>query len=111
MRSAEQMREVFARFEKSGLSLKAFGEREGITYTSLQYWRRRLRDDERGKTTGQETRDSVALAPVRVVPAPAVEESRSPSFEVWLSNGVSLEVRSGFEEEELRRLVGVLSAC
>ena len=42
MKREDEMRAVFARFEQSGMTLKAFGEREGISYTSLQYWRRML---------------------------------------------------------------------
>jgi len=36
MKRADEMREVFARFERSGESLKAFGAREGIPYTTLR---------------------------------------------------------------------------
>jgi hypothetical protein len=34
MTKLEQMREVFSRLEGSGLSMKAFAAREGISYTS-----------------------------------------------------------------------------
>ena len=44
MRREEEMRAVFGRFKLSGQTLKAFGEGEGIAYTTLQYWRRRLGD-------------------------------------------------------------------
>ena len=108
MKRADEMRAVFARFEESGLTLKAFGEREGISYTTLQYWRRKLRD---ASSPSRDTKKSepVAFAPVRVIPdaAPAPRSS----YEVWLSNGVSLEVPPGFDGEDLRRLVDVLATC
>jgi hypothetical protein len=109
MKRAEEMRAVFARHEESGLSLKAFGEREGISYTTLQYWRRKFSGRKDGK--GALPAASVALAPVRIVSDPAPVAPRAERFEVWFSNGVSLEVPSGFDELELRSLVGVLSAC
>ena len=40
MTRAADMRAVFARFEESGLSLKGFGEREGISYSTLHCGRR-----------------------------------------------------------------------
>jgi hypothetical protein len=103
----EQMREVFARLERSGLSMKAFAAREGISYTTMQYWRRRLGG---GRKKAADRQKAVVLSPVRVVPdAPVTAERKG--FEVWLSNGVSLEVPPGFDEDELRRLVGVLAGC
>ena len=107
MTKLEQMREVFARLEGSGLSMKAFAAREGISYTTMQYWRRRLGG---GRTKAVERQKPVVLSPVRVVPdTPAAAERKG--FEVWLSNGVSLEVPPGFDEGELQRLVGELSGC
>jgi hypothetical protein len=35
------MVEVFARWIDLGLSLRAFGEREGVWYSKLQYWQRK----------------------------------------------------------------------
>ena len=107
MTKLEQMREVFIRLEGSGLSMKAFAAREGISYTTMQYWRRRLGG---GRKKTAERQKTVVLSPVRVVPdTPAPAERKG--FEVWLSNGVSLEVPPGFDEGELQRLVEVLSGC
>ena len=109
MRRMEEMRAVFARFEESGLTLRAFGRREGVSYTTLQYWRRKFRDEAeevRGRSEGKPV-----WARVDVVPDPVPDEVRSTGFDVWLANGVTLEVPHDFDEDELRRLVGVLSSC
>lgn len=103
MNRADEMRAVFERHESSGLSLRAYGEREGIAYTTLQYWRRRLRG-----ATGDERS---ALAPVHVTPDTPEPQPPAEHVGVWLANGVALEVPRGFDEGELRRLVDVLSAC
>ena len=65
MRRAEEMRAVFARFEGSGLTLKAFGEREEISYTTLVYWRKRLRALDGGKDKRRTDRkpEAVTLTP------------------------------------------------
>lgn len=110
MRRAEEMRSVFGRFEQSGLTLKAFGMREGISYTTLQYWRRKLRDGAREKDASSGKTELAAWSPVRVVPETPPRRDAS-SFEVWLANGVSFNVQPGFDDGELRRLVAVLSAC
>jgi len=111
MKRAGEMRAVFARFEESGLSLKAFGERESISYSTLQYWRRKLSGKESEKRPSHEAAVATPLAPVRVIPDPTPVDSRPERFDVWLANGVSVEVPTGFDELELRRLVGVLSTC
>lgn len=107
MRRADEMRAAFARFEQSGLTLKAFGEREEISYTTLQYWRRRLRDGESAAKPRTEAPAPVDLAPVHVIQ----DNPQDARFDVWLSNGVSIEVPAGFDDAELRRLVGVLLSC
>ena len=108
MKLVDQMRATFARWEESGLSLRAFGKREGITYSKLIYWRRRFREEESGDHWRKDQGAS-AFAPVNVVPdAPQIAVN---AIAVWLANGVSLEVPAGFDEGELRRLVGILSAC
>jgi hypothetical protein len=96
---------VIDRWETSGLSQKAFAEKEKIPYTTLLYWRRRL-----GKTTRGRVRKPAAmtLAPVRIVP----DGPRSGrAFELRTSSGLSISVPHGFDEAELRRLLAALSSC
>ena len=100
----QEMVEVFRRWKDSGVSLRAFGEREGVSYSKLQYWRRKLRDCERGQKKAE-------LAPIRVVPEAREPDPEPQVFEVCLANGVGLGVPAGFDEGELQRLIGVLSAC
>jgi len=104
MKRAEEMRELFARWKKSGRSLMAFGKQEGVAYSKLLYWRRKFRGDEPGA-------NATELIPVRIVADPPATEDRSQPFEVWLANGVALNIAAGFDERELRRLVDVLSTC
>ena len=111
MKREEEMRAAFARFEESGLTLKAFGEREGISYTTLQYWRRKFSGKKDTAKPSPKAEKSTAMAPVHVVPDSRPPDTRPERFEVWFSNGMSLDVPTGFDELELRRLVAVLAEC
>lgn len=103
MSRAEEMRGLFARWRESGQSLMAFGKQEQVSYAKLLYWRRKFAAQERGASEG------VQLVPVEVVDE--VRERTPSKIDVWLSNGVALEVPMGFDEAELRRLIGVLQSC
>lgn len=113
MKRKKEMREVFARWQASGQSLRAFSRREGIAYAKLMYWRRKLRQEEtpaakgRGKLAAAE---HGALVPVRIVrDQPANVEGAW--FEIRTANGHALRVPPGCDEGELRRLVLVLATC
>ena len=100
MRS-EEMRATLSGWKESGLSLRAFGIREGVSYSKLVYWRRRL----------EPVKQKVELAPVRVLPAPEPPAAKSETIAIWLPNGVSLDVPPGASHEGLGRLVEILSQC
>ena len=42
MSRAKEMQELLERWERSGLSQRAFAEQEGVSYSQVLYWRRRL---------------------------------------------------------------------
>jgi hypothetical protein len=101
MRTAEQMRVVLENWERSGLTQKAFGEREGVTVTTLQYWRRRLKElDVSCAVDG--------FAPVRLV---GDEASSAQSFEVRIGREVSISVPASFDTASLQRLVAAVREC
>lgn len=101
MRTAEEMRGVLENWESSGLTQKAFGEREGVSVTTLQYWRRRLKEID-GES------EAPAFGPVRVVPDGSVSEDR---FELRIGGSVSITVPPRFDAEALRRLVSAVRGC
>ena len=109
MSRANEMRELFARWRSSGQSLMAFGKQEGVSYAKLLYWRRKLEGESRQAAALAEK--PIELMPVEVVTAPSPELAVSPKFEVWLANGLSVDLAPGFDEKELRRLIGVLQSC
>jgi transposase-like protein len=108
MSSSQEMQEIFARWKESGLSLRAFGRQEEISYSKLSYWRRKLREAEKSEEAGS---GSSGWMPVRVIPHSISQRSGADGFEVRLVNGLGLRVLPGFDEVELRRLVLLLAAC
>jgi len=114
---AAEMAALIERWEASGQTQRAFAEQEGVTYSAFQYWRRRLqrsaRETRRAARTAAPS-SPVELAPVRIVPdSPAADPpaARGPAFEVRTASGLSVAVPPGFDEGELRRLLGALAAC
>ena len=104
MELVEEMRGTFKRWESSGLSLRAFGKQEGLSYSKLMYWRKRFRDEGIQPTVAP----VLDLARIEVIPE---KGPANDLVSVWLPNGVSLEVSTGVDREGLRHLVEVLSSC
>ena len=81
-RDGTQWSEILKRFEASGLGSRAFCRREGVSPSSFQRWRRRLREDAGG--------GFVEL----VSEAPATVARREWVFELALPHGVVLRMRA-----------------
>lgn len=105
MSRAEEMRELFARYERSGQSLLAFGKAEGIPYSRLLYWRRKFE----AEPSARRTAPRPELVPVRLVDPP--QPATTDKFEVFLPNGIALDVPPTFDPASLERLVRVLASC
>lgn len=95
-------RAVLERQAESGLSVTDFAASAGVSAWTLYDWRRRLAgsDGDRGAAP--------RLVEVTVVPTPA---PTGTGIRVRLRSGHRLDVRAGFDDHELRRLIGVLESC
>jgi len=113
MSDISAMESMIRRWEDSGVSLRRFGQQEGISYSRLIYWRRKLRPGREREPAppARPGKASSELVPVKVV----VDEKRSShvpaQLTAWLPNGVAIDVPSGFDQQELERLVEVLASC
>jgi hypothetical protein len=87
----DDARAVLARQAASGLSLRGFALREGLSVARLYRWRREV--------AGAAGRPAF----LEVLPA-----RPRPPVEVVLGTGVVLRVPVGFEDETVRRLVDIL---
>ena len=87
---------------KSGLSVKDYAVRKGMSRWTLYEWRRRL----------SSVADAAAEKPRLVEVAIGPGETRVADPVVRVCDGRrSIEVPCGFDSDELRRLIGVLESC
>ena len=100
VRGREDIRGLLAEQLASGLSIAAFARERGVSAWRLYDGRRALRKRAARK-------ESTEFVQVHVRPVPA---SSSP-IEVELDAGVRLRVPADFDEDDLRRLLGVLASC
>ncbi|MBU1700024.1 MAG: hypothetical protein KJ970_03365 [Candidatus Eisenbacteria bacterium] len=113
MNRSQEMQLVFKRWQESGLSLRAFGQQEEISYSKLMYWRRRFRN---GESHSQEEAKGADSQPDPWVPIHLVSSSKHhdptpEGYEIQISNGLIVRIVSGFDAVELRWLIMVLAAC
>jgi transposase len=93
-------RKILARWQTSGLTVRAYCEAHSLSQPSFYWWRREIQRRDRAQTQ---------FLPVRVVAEAVVSDNDSSAIEVVLSNGHCLRVRPGFDRATLVRLLDVLS--
>jgi transposase len=101
--SREQFwRAMVGRWQGSGLSVRAFCQRHGLSQPSLYWWRR---------TLAARDAATVRFAPVRIVPDPRPQtavNTGTASLELVLGTGHRLWVGVGFDGPTLQRLLALL---
>jgi transposase len=99
-------RQRLAQWRRSGLTIRRFCERRGLSQPSFYAWRRELlRRDARCAAATTTAPSTTTFVPVQVVPAP----TPSP-LELVLRGGRILRVPPGFDTDTLRRLLATLDA-
>jgi transposase-like protein len=83
----------------------AWARAHGVDGRSLHAWRMNL--ERRGRTRPR----AVPPRLVELVPVPAASLAMARAPYVLRVGGVELEVGVGFDEQSLRRLVGLLKSC
>src|SRR5215472_100681 len=110
---ARQMRRVLARWRRSGLTLREFGQERGIPLSTLSWWRQVFR--RAGEQVNAASRSIAATDAVvfTEVPRPATGLTTTPPvLEVVLRSGHVLRVPAGADTETLQRVLHVLqTAC
>jgi len=104
----EYWKDIFARQAASGLSIKAFCEREKVSYQGFFDYKRRLRD------TPVQSQEKITFAPVTVAP-PMPNPSATREFvasggiEIVLSSNRRVVVRGPVDRQALLDVLEVLS--
>ncbi len=88
-------RGLLERQAASGLSVRAWCEREAVSFSAFGYWRRRLRQPS-------------ADAPLTLL---RVDGAGAEAAGLWVAVGAArVEVRAGFDADLLRRVVAALAS-
>ena len=96
-RKDRQWRSWIGEWQASGLSVRAFCQRRGLTVASFYSWRRVLQRRAAEKAT---------FVPVQVLPDAV--PTQTSALEVVLTNGRTVRVAPGFDAATLRQLLAVL---
>ena len=105
---ARQMRRVLTRWERSGLSLREFGEQCGIPLSTLTWWRqvfRRAGEPVDAAPKGAPASEAVVFTEVR---RPATVPTTPPVLEIVLRSGHVLRVPAGADTDTLQRVLQAL---
>jgi hypothetical protein len=102
---ARQMRRVLARWQRSGLTLREFGQQRGIPLSTLAWWRRVFRHagDEEGN--GAAAENAVVFTEV---PPPANVPRTPAVLEIVLHSGHLVRVPAGADTDTLQRVLQAL---
>jgi len=99
------MRRVLERWQRSGLTLREFGEKRGIPPSTLSWWRQVFRRAGEEAVNSTAVENAVAFTevppPVNVVMTPAV-------LEIVLDSGHIVRVPAGADTGTLRRVLQAL---
>jgi len=116
----DEVRAVLGRWERSGLPLSRFAEREGIGRKTLYRWRRRLGVGgdlvRRGRppvgSVGESrSRSQSASMFTEVSTVLGTAASSATKFEVVLGDGTTVRVPAQFDPGSLRVLLETLREC
>jgi transposase len=97
---AAHWQRVLGRWRRSGLSVRAFCQVEGVSVPSFYWWRRKLEPADHR---------TPAFLPVHVV-TEEVKEPATSANEIVLANGRCLRVGPGFDPDTLVKVVDLLEA-
>ena len=110
-RRARQMRRVLARWERSGLKLREFGERHGIPLSTLTWWRQVFRHAGEPVKAASKSVASDAVV-FTEVPRPVTHPTTPAVLEIVLRSGHVVRVPSGADTNTLQRVLQALqTAC
>jgi hypothetical protein len=102
---AREMRRVLASWQRSGLTLREFGEKRGIPPSTLSWWRRVFRVAGDEAESGAPAESAVVFTEV---PKPITLPRRPAVLEIVAPSGYLVRVPAGADSDTLRRVLQVL---
>jgi len=102
---AREMRRVLADWQRSGLTLREYGEGRGIPPSTLSWWRRVFRDASAEDGNRASAENPVVFTEVR----PPAKVPRMPAvLEIVLPSGHLVRVPAGTDTDTLQRVLQAL---
>ena len=105
---ARQMRRALTRWQRSGLTLREFGQQRGIPLSTLTWWRRVFRRAGEEAGNGAAVENAVMFTEV---PAPASVPRTPAVLEIVLHSGHLVRVPAGADSATLQRVLRALQAA
>jgi transposase-like protein len=106
--SGRRMAQLIDQQRSSGLTVGEFARRHGINPVRFSWWRGAIR--RRIEAMAAQATHSAFAEAVVIHRDQELAEART-KFTVDLCQGFRVEVPGDFDQEELRRLIGVLKSC
>ncbi len=106
---ARQMRRVLARWQRSGLTLREFGQQRGIPLSTLTWWRQVFR--RAGEPVNAATKSGSADDAVVFTEVPRQMTIPAAALEVVLRNGHVVRVPAGVDTDTLHQVLQALQAA
>ena len=107
---ARQMRRVLARWRRSGLTLREFGQQRGIPLSTLTWWRQVFRRAGEPVDPASKSTPAANAVVFTEVPRPATIPTTPSVLEIVLRSGHVLRVPAGADTDTLQRVLQVLQA-
>ena len=109
---ARQMRRVLARWQRSGLTLREFGQQRGIPLSTLTWWRQVFRRAGEPVDAAPKSAPASDAVVFTEVPRPASIPVPPAALEVVLRNGHVVRVPAGVDTDTLHQVLQALqTAC
>jgi hypothetical protein len=102
---ARQMRRELARWQRSGLKLREYGQQHGIPLSTLTWWRRVFRRAGEEGVNSTAVENAVAFTEVL---KPANVPRTATVVEIVLHNGHLVRVPAGVDADTLQRVLQAL---
>ena len=102
---AREMHRVLVRWQRSGLTLREFGEKRGIAPSTLSWWRQVFRRAGEEEVNRAAAENAVVFTEV---PKPAKVPGAPAVLEIILNSGHLVRVPAGADTDTLRRVLQAL---
>lgn len=116
MKAKEKWSPIILEMEESGQSARCWCREHDVNVDQFYYWRRKLGMNQQGRKvpSTQDTGGTPGIAEIRLVLPQDHRPASEPLFQPQVmikSESFQVYVGTGFDDETLRRVLGVVKTC